>query len=313
MRKVPLRAVHGLASNDSTAVRALWLGVAVVLGAISGGGRAQGAPQTVPPVVARRVPVVEAPEDVAAAPAGALSTGSGLRMKVLQPGAGSESPIGNDCVLVRFTAWKRDGALQSTSGLNGQTAIQSLRRTVPGVAEALRSMVEGEKRRVWVPANLTFVPTRHGPLGRIDDDEPPPGVDLTFDVELVRILKAPATPDDLKKPPSTATMTPSGVAVQVLERGGGTAHPTAASRVLLHYSTWTAEGKLFETTVTSGHPGTFLVGSVLAGWRDGLMSMVVGEKSRLWIPAALAYGEKPASRKLPAGNLVIDVQLLAIE
>lgn len=314
MRKVLLKRVRGRTRSGLRAVRALWLSAAVSMLAISVGLSAQEVPNNAPPVVVRRAaPTIKAPEDVATPPVEAISTPSGLRMKLLHSGAGMEAPASNDFVLVRFAAWRRDGTLQSTSGLNGQTAIQGLPRTVVGVAEALKLMVEGEKRRVWIPANLTYLPTRHGPLGKVDEDEPPPGVDLTFDLELVQIMKVPATPGDLKHPPSTATMTPSGVALQVLTRGEGTTHPSASSRVSLHYSAWTAEGKLFETTVTTGHPGTFVMGNLLPGWREGVESMVVGEKTRLWIPAALAYGEKPPSRKVPAGNLVLDVQLLGIE
>lgn len=290
------------------------LSAVLLLCATARGLRAQDVSGNATAVVAPRpAPAVQAPDDVAAAPGDAISTASGLRMRVLQPGRGTESPVGNDCALVRFTAWRRDGSLQSTSGLHGETAIQSLPRTVAGVAEALKLMVEGEKRRVWVPANLTYLPTRHGLIGKTDDDEPPPGVDLTFDVELVRIMKVPATPADLKSPPKDAIVLPSGLAFQVLEKGIGKDHPSASSLVSMHYSAWTSTGRLFETTVTSGQPGSFPVGNLLPGWREGVVRMVVGEKTRFWIPASLAYGEKPAGRKLPAGSMVFEVQLLAIE
>ncbi len=41
--------------------------------------------------------------------------------------------------------------------------------------------------------------------------------------------------------------------------------------------------------------------------------MVVGDKMRLWIPAALAYGAKPASPGNPAGDLVFDLELRAVQ
>jgi FKBP-type peptidyl-prolyl cis-trans isomerase len=280
---------------------------------MAGGAYARGADAQVSGTVPAADLAGKAPDDVAAAPPGAVVTASGLEMKVLRPGTGGESPVGNDCVVVRFNAWRRDGSLQSTSGANGQTATQCLPRTMPGVAEALKLMSEGEQRRVWVPAKLTYLPTRHGPLGKVDDDDPPPNVDLTFDVELVQIKKVPATPADLASPSKSATVLPSGLAFQVLEAGSGKQHPSSSSRVSMHYSAWTSSGKLFETTMTTGRPGTFQIGSLLPGWREGVLRMVVGEKTRLWLPAALAYGEKPAGRKLPAGSLVFDVELLAIE
>jgi FKBP-type peptidyl-prolyl cis-trans isomerase len=314
MSQLSLKRARCGTPDDSGVRRVLNLKAAVVLCTIAVGLQAQQHPlDNAALVKAQPAPEAKAPDDVAAAPAGTPSTASGLRMRVLQPGQGGEVPGANDCVLVRFTAWRRDGSLQSTSGLHGETTIQSLPRTVAGVAEALKLMVQGEKRRVWVPANLTYLPTRHGPLGKIDDDEPPPGVDLTFDLELVRIMKVPATPADLKSPAKDATILPSGLGFQVLTDGRGKEHPSASSRVSMHYSAWTAAGRLFETTVTSGQPGTFQIGSLLPGWREGVLRMVVGEKARLWLPAALAYGEKPAGRKLPAGGLVFDVELLAIE
>ena len=86
-----------------------------------------------------------------------------------------------------------------------------------------------------------------------------------------------------------------------------------SSRATVNYSGWTADGKLFESTAMSGHPAAFLVGTALPGWREALPSMVVGEKVRLWIPAALAYGEHPMERKAPAGNLVYDIELIGLE
>jgi peptidylprolyl isomerase len=50
---------------------------------------------------------------------------------------------------------------------------------------------------------------------------------------------------------------------------------------------------------------------VIRGWTEALQLMVVGEKRRLWIPAALAYGDNPAPGS-PAGMLVFDVELLRV-
>ena len=40
--------------------------------------------------------------------------------------------------------------------------------------------------------------------------------------------------------------------------------------------------------------------------------MVVGDEVRVWIPAELAYGDKPR-RGAPAGDLVYDLELVALE
>ena len=51
----------------------------------------------------------------------------------------------------------------------------------------------------------------------------------------------------------------------------------------------------------------------IQGWREGLANMVVGEKARFWIPAALAYGVNPANRFNPPGDLIYEIELLAVE
>jgi len=212
--------------------------------------------------------IAAAPPDVSAPPPDAIRTASGLAMTVLQAGSGVDHPQGDDCAIVRFTAWKRDGALFSTSGLHGETTTQCLVSAIPGIAEALTAMTPGEKRRVWVPSQLAFAAhvAHHGT--KLMPETPQPKVDLTIDLELVRILKAAEKPQDLKTPPPTATRMPSGLAILVLKPGAGTQHPSPRSRVTLNYTGWTADGDLFESTVTSGHPASFQLGTAKAGWRE---------------------------------------------
>ena len=257
-----------------------------------------------PQSASKRVPM-QAPPGVATPPARALMTASGVKMKVLTPGKGSEHPRENDCVKANFTGWKRDGTLFSSSGPQGESSVQCLRAAMPGVAAALRHMRVGEKRRIWVPGRLTF--TSHEP------GETAPNEDLTFDLELVAIIKAPPTPPDLNVPPKAAIRTASGLALQVLRKGTKTEHPSVTSRVTLHVSGWTPDGTLFESTLMASHPAVFAVSDVIPGWREALLQMVVGEKVRLWIPAELAYGEKPRSHDAPAGRLIYEIELLALE
>jgi peptidylprolyl isomerase len=100
------------------------------------------------------------------------------------------------------------------------------------------------------------------------------------------------------------------VAIEILTPGTGSNHPNANSQVTLNYSGWTTDGKLFESTIMAGHPAVVLLGTALAGWREALPRMLPGEKARIWIPAALAYGNKPLERMVPAGDLVYDIELI---
>lgn len=116
-------------------------------------------------------------------------------------------------------------------------------------------------------------------------------------------------PPDVAAPPADAVPTRSGLASKVVEAGTGTVHPTATSRVTVHYSGWTSDGRMFDSSVVRGEPATFPLNKVIKGWTEGLQLMVAGETRRFWIPEDLAYqGQQP-----PFGMLVFDVQLLEIQ
>ena len=116
-------------------------------------------------------------------------------------------------------------------------------------------------------------------------------------------------PADVAAAPADAETTASGLASKVLEAGTGSTHPTATSNVTVHYTGWTTDGRMFDSSVTRGQPATFPLNGVIRGWTEGVQFMVVGEKRRFWIPEELAYG----GRRDPRGMLVFDVELIAIQ
>lgn len=121
----------------------------------------------------------------------------------------------------------------------------------------------------------------------------------------------PETPKDVAAAPADATITNSGLASKVLENGTGNAHPKATDTVTVHYSGWTTDGKLFDSSVKRGQPTSFPLNGVIAGWTEGVQLMVEGEKRRFWIPAEMAYGKNPPAG-YPAGLLVFDIELIKI-
>jgi peptidylprolyl isomerase len=96
----------------------------------------------------------------------------------------------------------------------------------------------------------------------------------------------------------------------VLQPGTGTRHPRPTNRVTVHYTGWTTDGKMFDSSVVRGTPATFGLDEVIKGWTEGVQMMVEGEKRRFWIPESLAYQGQPGQ---PAGMLVFDVELIRIE
>lgn len=241
---------------------------------------------------------IPAPPDVKAPPADAEKTASGLASKVLTAGTGKEKPAATDTVEVHYTGWTTDGKMFDSSVKRGQTAKFPLNRVIPGWTEGVGLMVQGEKRRMWIPVELAYQNRPGRPAGM-----------LVFDVELLNIIKPPAVPADVAKAPKTAKKTKSGLAYQVITKGTGKDHPAANSVVSVHYTGWTTDGNMFDSSVARGEPATFPLDGVIPGWTEGVQLMVEGEKTRFWIPEALAYKGTPGA---PAGMLVFDVELLKI-
>ena len=119
-----------------------------------------------------------------------------------------------------------------------------------------------------------------------------------------------SAPSDVATPPANAKTTTTGLAYRILKPGTGKQHPTAMSKVTVHYSGWTTDGKMFDSSYKRNQPATFPLNRVIAGWTEGVQLMVVGEKTRFWIPEHLAYKGRPGR---PQGMLVFDVELLAIQ
>jgi peptidylprolyl isomerase len=251
-----------------------------------------------------------APPDVAAAPEGAKRSESGLAWTVLQEGTGDKHPAAADIVTVNYTGWTTEGRMFDSSTKRGRAAEFALNRVIKGWTEGVQLMVAGEKRRFWIPGNLAY--------GEAASNDPhaamgPPRGTLVFDIELVSFEEAPKPPDtpkDVAKIPKKAKKTKSGLASRVLSKGKGTEHPVATSVVTVHYSGWTTDGKMFDSSVVRGTPATFGLNQVIPGWTEGLQLMVVGETRRIWIPEDLAYKGR-AGR--PAGMLVFDVELVEIK
>lgn len=250
---------------------------------------------------------IPAPADVAAPPADASKTASGLVTKVLTPGTGKDHPGGSDQVKVHYTGWTKAGKMFDSSIARNEPATFKVDQVIKGWTEGLQLMVVGEKRRLWIPGALAY--GDHPRMGA-------PGGDLVFDVELLEIKaapKAPETPADVKAPPPTAKKTASGLAYTILKKGTGTASPKATDTVTVNYSGWTPDGKMFDSSVTRGEPISFALNQVIKGWTEGLQLMKVGDTARFWIPGNLAYGDKPTRPGAPAGMLVFDVELLGIK
>jgi FKBP-type peptidyl-prolyl cis-trans isomerase len=356
----------------------------------------------------------ETPADVAAAPADAEKTESGLASKVLQAGTGEKKPTATDTVTVHYSGWTTDGKMFDSSVSRGEPASFPLNGVIKGWTEGVQLMVVGEKRRFWIPEDLAYGPVVEGSdrpggmlcfdvelleikevpkvpedtektaggvaykitkegtgekpgsnqvvtfhftaktmedeilqdsrqeptppsapldklppaLGEIFADmkagelrkcwlpEPQaPGRHVVADIELISFKDAPpapAVPEDVAAAPADAEKTESGIAHKVLTAGKGEEKPKATDTVKVHYSGWTTDGEMFDSSVTRGEAAEFPLSGVIKGWTEGVQLMVPGEKRRFWIPEGLAYGPAVPGSGRPGGMLVFDIELLEI-
>lgn len=116
-------------------------------------------------------------------------------------------------------------------------------------------------------------------------------------------------PEDVAAPPADAKTTGSGLAYKVLVEGDNVRFPSAFDKVTVHYSGWTTDGELFDSSVPREKTAKFPLSSVVPGWTEGLQLISVGGTIRLWIPERLAYKGRAG---VPSGMLVFDVQLIEI-
>ncbi len=249
-------------------------------------------PQREPPPV---------PPDVKAPPAGAEKTAKGVALRRLAPGKGGPKPQPGDTVTLNYSGWTTAGRLFDSSVVEGKPRSFVVGRGIPGWTEALVTMTAGEKVRAWIPETLAFR-GRPGPQGMV-----------VFDLELVEVKEAPKpppAPPDVAKPPADAQKTAGGVFYKVLQPGTGTARPKPTDTVVAHFTGWTTDGKLFDSSIPRGKPTTFSLMRVIPGWTEAIPTMVTGQKSRFWIPKELGYPDDAAGR--PHGMLVFDVELVEI-
>lgn len=139
------------------------------------------------------MPKIPAPADVAKPPADAEKDPSGLVSKVLQKGTGTQHPDESNLVQVKYVGWQqRDGFMFDTSEKKPVPPTFPLKFLIKGWRIGLQRMVVGEKRRMWIPADIAYGNEPRGP-GKAYGD-------LCFDVELLGIQPGEADAAPPAKP-----------------------------------------------------------------------------------------------------------------
>jgi FKBP-type peptidyl-prolyl cis-trans isomerase FklB len=107
--------------------------------------------------------------------------------------------------------------------------------------------------------------------------------------------------------------TASGLQYEVLQEGSGEA-PKPTDQVTVNYRGTLPDGTVFDSSYERGQPATFPVNGVIPGWVEALQLMKPGAKYKIYVPPALAYGERGAGGDIgPNQALVFEVELISVQ
>ena len=138
---------------------------------------------------------------------------------------------------------------------------------------------------------------------------------IAVSVVMALLLAVPVfAAQNAKKGAVKTVTTASGLKYIDVVVGKGAA-PTAGKQVKVHYTGTLENGKKFDSSVDRNEPFSFVigVGQVIPGWDEGVMTMKVGGKRKLIIPAKLGYGSRGAGGVIPPNaTLLFDVELLDV-
>jgi peptidylprolyl isomerase len=117
--------------------------------------------------------------------------------------------------------------------------------------------------------------------------------------------EAPTIGAPTGNPPTTL------VTKDIIVGSGAEALPTSTMTVHYTLMTW-SNGKLIESSWTSGSPATFPLANVIIGWQQGIPGMKVGGRRLLVIPPDLGYGAQGGGPIGPNETLIFVVDAIGV-
>lgn len=102
---------------------------------------------------------------------------------------------------------------------------------------------------------------------------------------------------------------PSGLMFRIIRNGFGP-RPLTTDTVTVNYKGKLVNGYVFDGT-SPGLPASFKVNGVIVGWTEALLSMRIGDRWELVIPASIGYGVRGKGDIGPNQTLIFDLELLA--
>jgi FKBP-type peptidyl-prolyl cis-trans isomerase len=190
---------------------------------------------------------------------------------------GTPTAQGGDTVQVDYTLKLSNGTVYQTTVGTGQPFQFELGvgQVIAGFDAAVTGMAIGQTKTVKIAAKDAYGKQKSA-------SNPLAGQNLTFVITLLQMQP---------------TIARAGFTVQV------------------DYTLKLADGTVYQTTVGTGKPFTFTLGTgqVIEGFDNAVTGMNVGETKTVKIPAAQAYGATPsASNPLAGQDLTFVITMLAI-
>lgn len=114
-----------------------------------------------------------------------------------------------------------------------------------------------------------------------------------------------------KSKPGVTTL-PNGLQYKILTEGHGP-KPTTNDTVTVNYRGTLINGTEFDSSAKRGPFTTRVAGGIIKGWTEALQLMPTGSKWQLFIPPALAYGERGYGNIEPDATLIFEIELISIK
>jgi FKBP-type peptidyl-prolyl cis-trans isomerase len=235
------------------------------------------------------------------------TTGSGLRYRVLQAGEPGTQPKAGEVVKLDYVGKLPNGETFDSSAQRGPLSFAIGHAPLEGLEEAALLMTVGSKVEFVIPWHLAF-----GEKG--DPPKVPPHTDLTYEMELLSIVRKPALPVAHADKEKT---TDSGIRYEVLEAGEGTP-PRADQGATLEIAFWSPAGELMYSSVMSGRAAGGLVAKLGLGshelpfLQEIVPQMAPGARWRCTVPAKMAFGDEPIGRIPPGSDTIWVVKLVKV-
>ncbi len=230
-------------------------------------------------------------------------TDTGLAYTIIREGEG-ELPVEGDLVTLHYRGYLSDGTLfDSTYDRNEPVQIIMGRgELLPGMEEGIALLRSGSRARLVIPPELAYGDKG---FGKVPENET-----LTFELTILRVF----TPDTSFETEDMHILeTPSGIRYAIVEPGNGIPLQKEM-RITLHYTGYIddATQTMFDSSHGRDEPFDFILGRrmVLPGWEEVLPNLNVGDKAKLWIPSAMAYGDRGRGPIPPGTDLVFDIEIL---